>query len=95
MTLGSGAAEAATEVVVVRDDKLRDLEVLTIRSDPIDKTSEEAADKEQTAAGSVKCALVGAMLAAEAVKAAENRSRKREGSSNSSRGGNNSSNNRG
>ena len=72
---GALAAEAAAEAVVVRGgltgDKLRDLEVLTIGSDPIDKTSEETADKEQTAAGSMQCTLVEAMLAAEAAEAAK------------------------
>ena len=67
----SGAAEAAAVAAVTADGKLRDFEVLSVWSNHIDKTSEKTADKEQTAAGSVKCALVGAMLAAEAVKAAE------------------------
>ena len=40
-------------------------------SNHIDKTSEETADKEQTSAGSVQCAVVGAVLAAEAAKATE------------------------
>ena len=39
----SGAAEAAAGAVVVRDEKLRDLEVLSIWSDHIDKISEETA----------------------------------------------------
>ena len=42
-----------------------------IWSNDIDKTSEETADKEQTTTTSVRCALVGAVLAAEAVRAAE------------------------
>ena len=45
----SGAAGAAAESVVVRDGKLRDLEVLSIWSNHIDKISEETTDKEQTA----------------------------------------------
>ena len=57
--------------MVAADGKLRDLEVLSIWSNHINKTSEETADKEQTAAGSVQCALLGAVLAAEAAKAAE------------------------
>ena len=39
----SGAAEAAAGSVVVRDEELRDLEVLSIWSDHIDKISEETA----------------------------------------------------
>ena len=50
---------------------MRDLEVLTVWSDHIDKTSKEAADKKQTATGSMQCTLVAAMLAAEAAKATE------------------------
>ena len=38
----SGATGAAAESAVVRGGNLRDLEVLTIGSDPIDKTSEAA-----------------------------------------------------
>ena len=61
------------EAVVVRDDKLRDLEVLTIGSDPIDKTS-EAANKEKAADAAAElavCPLVAAMLAVETTTAAE------------------------
>ena len=65
------AAAAAAESVVVQGGKLRDLEVLTIWSDHIDKTSKEAADKKQTTTGSMQCTLVAAMLAAEAAKAAK------------------------
>ena len=61
----SGAAEAAAEAVVVRGENLRDLEVLMIGSDHIDKTS-EAADKEKAAdtAEKVVCPLVAAMVTA-------------------------------
>ena len=54
------------------DGKLEDLEVLSIGSDPIDKTSEEAADKEKiadAAGGARQCPLVAAVVAAEAAKA--------------------------
>jgi hypothetical protein len=66
---GPGAAEAA----VVRAGKLRDLEVLTIGSDPIDKISEETADKEKAADAAEKavCPLVAAMLAVEAAVTSE------------------------
>ena len=64
----SGAAEVAAETVVVRGGGLRDLEVLSIGSDPIDKTS-EAADRAQTA-GTMQCPLVAAMVTAEAAKGA-------------------------
>jgi hypothetical protein len=70
---GSGAAEAAAETAVVRADKLRDLEVLTIGSDPIVKISEETGDKEKAAGaarGARKCSLVAAMVTAGAAKAA-------------------------
>ena len=70
---GSGAAEAAVEAAVVRADKLRDLEVLTIGSDPIVKISEETGDKEKAAGaarGARKCSLVAAMVTAGAAKAA-------------------------
>ena len=59
----SGAAEAAAGAVVVRDEKLRDLEVLSIWSDHIDKISEE------TAADTAAVTAAGA--AAEAADAAE------------------------
>ena len=55
----------------MRDDKLRDLEVLTIGSDPIDKTS-KAADKEKGAdapRGARQCSLVATMVTAGAAKA--------------------------
>ena len=59
----------------MRGGKLRDLEVLTIGSDPIGKTS-EAAGKEKaadTATDLAVCPLVAAMymLAVETIKAAE------------------------
>jgi len=72
----SGAAEAAAEAVVVRVGKLRDLEALTIGSDPIHNTS-EAANKEKAEdttaefAMTLMCPLVAAMLAVETTKAAE------------------------
>ena len=67
----SGAAGAGAESVVVRGAKLRVLEVLSLWSDHIEKTSKEAVDKKQTTARSMQCTLVAAMLAAEAAKAAE------------------------
>ena len=98
MTLGSGAAEAATEVVVVRDDKLRDLEVVTIRSDPIDKTSEEAADKEKVAVAveNLVCPLVAAMVTTEEkntkeIAAVTIVAAGRQGSSSNNRGDSNNS----
>jgi hypothetical protein len=72
----SGAAEAAAEAVVVRVGKLRDLEALTIGSDPINNTS-DAANKEKAVdttaefAMTLMCPLVAAMLAVETTKAAE------------------------
>ena len=70
----SGAAKTAAVAAVATDGKLEDLEVLSIGSDPIDKTSEEAADKEQiadAAGGARQCPLVAAVVAAEAAKAEE------------------------
>jgi hypothetical protein len=70
----SGAAKTAAVAAVATDGKLEDLEVLSIGSDPIDKTSEEAADKEQiadAAGGARQCPLVAAVVAAEAAKAAK------------------------
>ena len=70
----SGAAKTAAVAAVATDGKLEDLEVLSIGSDPIDKTSEEAADKEQiadAAGGAKQCPLVAAVVAAEAAKAEE------------------------
>jgi hypothetical protein len=60
----SRAAEATAGAVAVRDDKLRDLEVLTIGSDPIDKTSEETIAEKAAAdaAEKVVCPLVAAMV---------------------------------
>ena len=55
------------------DGQLRDLEVSTIGSNPIDKTS-EAADKEKAADTTTElavCPLVATMLAVETTKAAE------------------------
>jgi hypothetical protein len=68
----SGAAGAAAEAAVVRAEKLRDLEVLSIWSNHIDKTS-EAADSEQTrdAAEKTMCPLVAAMLVVKTAEAAE------------------------
>ena len=57
----------------MRDDNLRDLEVLTIGSDPIDKTS-ETTDKEKAVdatRGAKQCSLVATMVTAEAAKEAE------------------------
>jgi hypothetical protein len=77
----SGAAETTAETAAVAaaaaDGKLEDLEVLTIGSDPIDKTSEEAVKEKATADATERgkqqqlCPLVAAVLVAEAVKAAE------------------------
>jgi hypothetical protein len=70
----SGAAGAAAESGVVRGGNLRDLEVLTIGSDPIVKISKETADKEKAAdaaGGTRQCPLVAAMVTAEVAKAAE------------------------
>ena len=41
-----GAAGTAAVPVAVIDGKLRDLEILSTGSDPVNKISEEAADKE-------------------------------------------------
>ena len=62
---GSGAAEAAAEAAVVRGEELRDLEVLSIWFDHIDKTSESANKKQiaDAAGGARQCSLVAAMLA--------------------------------
>ena len=62
------AAGTAAIVNTVIDGKLRDFEVLSTRSDPVDKIL-EAANKEQTAdttTGTIQCILGAAMLAAEA-----------------------------
>jgi chemotaxis protein histidine kinase CheA len=79
----SGAAETAAVAAAAADGKLRDLEVLSIWSDHIDKTSEEtiaeeaAADaterekQQQMEKQQQRCPLVAAMLSAEEVKAAE------------------------
>ena len=67
----SGATGAAAESVVVRGGKLRDLEVLTIGSDPIDKTSEAAEKAADTAAEKAVCPLVAAMLAGETAETSE------------------------
>ena len=52
----SGAAGAAAEAAVVRAEKMRDLEVLSIWSNHIDKTS-EVADSEQAADTTAKMAV--------------------------------------
>ena len=60
----SGAAGAAADSVVVQGGKLRDLEVLSIRSDHIDKTSEETIAEKAAADATEKvvCPLVAAMV---------------------------------
>ena len=70
---GSEAAEAAVVVAAAVDEDVRDLEVLSTGSDPIDKISKEAADKEQTADATEKvvCSLVAAMVTAEEKNAKE------------------------
>ena len=92
------AAESESEAAVAAaaiDGKLRDLEVLTMGSDPINKTS-EAADTEQTTdkvAELVVCPLVATMVGSKGSRGSKDR--KREGSSSSNRGGNNNNNSRG
>ena len=73
----SGAVGAAAASVVVRGGKLRDLEVLSIWSDHLDKTLEEAIAGEATTDAierekqQQRCPLMAAMLSAEEVKAEE------------------------
>ena len=92
----SGAAGTVAVPAAVIDGKLRDLEVLSIGSDPVDKIS-EAAGKEKaadTAAEMAVCPLVAAMLAVETAKAAD-ADKEKAAAVATKDGGNSSSNNRG
>ena len=94
----SGAAKTAAVAAVATDGKLEDLEVLSIGSDPIDKTSEEAADKEKVAVAveNLVCPLVAAMVTTEEkntkeIAAVTIVAAGRQGSSSNTRGDSNNS----